>query len=96
VRVLEGEKEAALGALVRLQLEDALAAEEDVPAGDLVRRVAHEGVRERGLAGPVRPHDGVDLAGRDGQVDAPDDLRSVLGGDVQVSDLQKSQVAAFT
>jgi hypothetical protein len=36
------------------------------------------------------------LARRNGQVDAADDLGPVLGGDVQIFDLQKSQVTAFT
>ena len=61
VRVLEGEEEAALRALVRPQLQDRLAVEEDVALGDLVRRVAHERVGEGRLAGPVRAHDRVHL-----------------------------------
>ena len=90
VGVLEGEEEAALGALVRLHLQDRLAVEEDVALRDLVGRVAHERVGERRLAGPVRAHDRVHLVGVDGQIDAADDLRPVLGGDVQILDLEKS------
>src|SRR3972149_1744533 len=61
--VLHGEEEAAAGALVRPQRRHVLALEIDVAGGDLVARVAHEGVGERALAGAVRPHDGVHLAG---------------------------------
>ena len=90
VGVLEGEEEAALGALVRPELQDRLAVEEDVSLRDLVRGMAHERVRESGLPGPVGAHDRVHLVRVRGQVEAPDDLRPVLGGDVQILDLEKS------
>jgi hypothetical protein len=50
-----------------------------------------QGVGQGGLAGPVRAHDGVHLAGVDGEVDALEDvLGTVLGlnVDVQVGDLK--------
>jgi hypothetical protein len=90
VGILEGEEEAALGALVRLELQDRLAVQEDVALGDLVGRVAHERVGERGLAGPVRAHDRVYLICVHRQVEAADDLGPVLGGDMQVLDLEQS------
>ena len=95
VRVLEGEEEAPLRALVGAHLGDVLAVEEDLPLGDLVGRVAHQRVGERGLAGAVRPHHRVHLVRVDGQVDALDDLGSVLGQcDVQVLELKLSQLRA--
>ena len=87
MRVLEGEEEAALRALVRLLLDDVLAVEEDLALRDLVGRMAHEGVRQRGLAGPVRAHDRVHLVRRHGEVDAAYDLGAVLEGDMKVSEL---------
>jgi len=42
--------------------------------GDLVVVLARENVSECRLAGPVRPHDGMDLAFRDGQIDAIQNL----------------------
>ena len=91
VRVLEGEEEAALRALVRPQLEDAFAVEEDVALGDLVARVAHERVGERGLSGPVRAHDRVHLVRVDREVDPAHDLGAVLRGDVQILYLEQRQ-----
>ncbi len=88
VRVLEREEEAALRALVRPELGDVLAVEEDLALGHLVRRVAHERVREGGLPGAVRPHDGVLLPELDLEVDTLDDLGAVLQSDVQIPDLE--------
>jgi hypothetical protein len=48
--------------------------------------VAHQGAGERGLAGAVRAHQRMDLAARDVQVDAAEDL-ALLDAHVQVSDL---------
>jgi len=73
--------------LVGPELDNVLPVEENLSLGDLVRRVAHQRVRERALPGAVRPHDGVHLVRVDGQVDAPDDFGTVLEGDVEVSDL---------
>jgi hypothetical protein len=53
--------------------------------------MAHERVRERALAGAVGPHDRVDLVRVDRQVDAADDLL-IVDGDVQVFDLEQSQL----
>ncbi len=87
MRVLEREEEAALGALVGLELEDALAVEEDLALGDLVGGVAHQRVGEGRLPRSVRSHDGVHLVRAHGQVDALDDLGSVLERDVQILQL---------
>ena len=92
VRVLEREEEAALRALVRLELGHVLAVEEDLALGDLVGRVAHQRVRERRLAGAVRAHDRVDLVRVDREVDALDDLGAVLERDVQVLQFEQSHV----
>jgi hypothetical protein len=93
VRVLEREEEAALRALVRLELRQVLAVEEDPALGDLVRRVAGDRVRERGLARPVRAHDRVHLVAADREVDTLDDLGAVLQRDVQVLQLEQCQLA---
>ncbi len=59
----------------------------DRAGGDLERGVAHDRVGERGLAGAVGAHQGVDLAAWDLEVEALEDLL-VLGADVEVGDLQ--------
>ena len=86
-RVLEGEEEAELGALVRGHLDDVLAVEEDLALGHLVVGVAHDRVGERRLARAVGAHQGVQLAVADQQVDAAQDL-ALLGAHVQVADLK--------
>ena len=63
-RILEGEEDARLRALLRLHLEQILAVVGDRAAGDLVRRIPGEHLRERALARAVRPHDGVHFARR--------------------------------
>ena len=59
MRILEGEEEAFLRALVGAGLDDVLAVEEDAALRDHVGRVAHERVGEGRLAGAVRAHHGV-------------------------------------
>jgi hypothetical protein len=54
-------------------VRDVLALEQDGAGRHRVGRVPHERVGQRRLAGAVRAHEGVDLAGLDGQVDAPQD-----------------------
>ena len=88
MRVLEGEEEAALRALVRTELRQVLAVEEDLALGDLVRGMTHECVRERRLPGAVGAHDGVLLPEIDLEVDTLDDLGAVLQSDVQIPDLE--------
>ena len=88
-RVLEGHEQAGARALLGVGLGDLLAVEDDLALGDLERRVAHDRVRERRLAGAVRPHQRVDLAPRDLEVEALEDLL-VLGAHVQVANLEVS------
>ena len=90
-RVLHGEEEAGAGALVDGHREHVLAVEGDRSALDLVPRVAGDRVREGGLAGAVRAHDGVDLALVDREVDALEDVLGALIGldrDLEVLDFQ--------
>ena len=87
MRILECEEETSLGPLVGRHLDDVLPVEEDLPAGDLVGGMAHQGVGQRRLAGPVGAHDGVHLVGVDREVDALDDLGAVLERDVQILQL---------
>ena len=86
-RVLERHEQAGTRALVRIGLGDVLAVEEDLAFGHLEVRVAHDRVRERGLARAVRAHQRVELTGPDVQVDPLEDLL-VRSGDVQVLDLE--------
>ena len=58
------------------------------PAGDLVGRVAEQGVGQGRLARAVGAHEGVELALADDQVDPAQDLGAV-DGHVQVLDLEK-------
>ncbi len=69
-RILEREEDARLRALFGRHREKILAVVRHGAAGDLVRRIARQHLRERALAGAVRAHDGVDFAGFDGEIDA--------------------------
>ena len=89
VRILEREEETALGALVRRHLGHVVPVEQDPALGDLVRGMAGDRIRERRLPVAVRPHDRVHLVRRDLEVDALDDLGSVLERDVQVFELER-------
>ena len=89
MRVLEGQEEPALRAHVGSgALRDVLALEEDLAAGDLVRRVTHQRVGKRRLARAVRAHDRVNLVQVHREVDALDDLGAVLERDAQILQLQ--------
>ena len=80
-----------MGALVGAGLGDVHAVEEDLALRDLVGRVARDRVGEGRLAGAVRAHDRMHLAGRDLEVDALDDRGAVLERDVQILQLQCCQ-----
>ena len=86
-RVLERHEHAFAGALVGIHVEQVLAVEGDVAAGHLVLRVAGQRTRQRALARAVRPHDGVHLAGVDGEVDPLEDLLA-FGPNLQILDSQ--------
>ncbi len=73
-RVLEGQEHALLGPLFRLQVEQVLALVGHLAAGDRVRRVAGQHLRQRALARPVGPHDGVHFAGIHREADTAKDL----------------------
>jgi hypothetical protein len=88
LRVLEGEEHAGLGPHVGGPSGDVVALEADPPSGDLVVGVAEQGVRQGGLARPVRPHEGVQLALVHGEVDAAQDLVPIHGH-VEVVDLEQ-------
>src|SRR4029453_2687861 len=69
-----------------------VAVEGDGSVGDAVLRVTGDGVGQGRLSGAVGAHDGVRLAGADGEVDASQDLLVGavldLDGDVEVADLK--------
>ena len=77
--------------------EDVLAVERHGAGGDGVLGVAGDRVGQRRLAGAVRPHDRVGLAGANREVDAAEDLlgaRLRVDGDVQAADLEGAQVSS--
>ena len=88
MRILEREEEALLGTLVRAELRDVLAVEQDLALRDLVGRMTHQRVRQRGLSRSVRPHDRVLLVSVHREVDTLDDLGAVFQRDVKVLDLE--------
>src|SRR3954454_20943828 len=90
--VLHREEETGAGAFVDAHGKDVFAVERHRALGDLIARVAGDGVCERRLAGAVRSHDGVRLTLLDGEVDAFEDLAgavTAVDADVQVLDLER-------
>ena len=73
-RILEGQEDALARPLFGVHVEQVLALEEHLALGDLVSVAAGEHAGQRALAGAVRPHDGMDLAGVDLEVDAAQDF----------------------
>jgi hypothetical protein len=89
-RVLEGQKDPGAGALVRLHVQHAGAAEEDVTLRHLVRRMPGDHLGKGALAGAVGSHDRVDLSGVELQLHSTQDLRRILRDlGVQVGDLEQ-------
>ena len=86
-RILEGEEHAGGRALERLHGKQILTLPGDRARGDLVVVLAGQHVSERRLAGAVRAHDGMHLAGRQGEVEAFQDL-AAIDIDVKVLDLK--------
>ena len=74
-RILEGQEHAGTGPLVGLHLQHRLAVHQDVAAGHLITVAACQHIGHGAFAGTVRPHDGMHLAGIDGQVDPLQDRR---------------------
>ena len=64
-----------------------LPSKSDLALGHLVGVAAGEDAGQRALAGAVGPHDGVDLAGVDREVDAAEDFLVVHAG-VQILDFE--------
>src|SRR5439155_6863543 len=75
-------------------LGDVLAVEENLALGHLQVRMAHDRVRERGLAGPVGAHQRVHLTALHGQVEALEDL-ALPGSHVQIPDLELRHLSPF-
>ena len=97
-RVLHGQKETGTCALVNIHVQDVFTVQKHLALGDLVARVACQGVCKRGLTGAVRAHDGVGFAALDGQVHAfknRSGFLAFLGGKdvgVQVLDFQSGHI----
>ena len=87
-RVLERHEHAFARAFVRIHREQVLAVVEHFAARHLIFRVPRERAGQRALAGAVGPHDRVDLALADREVDALEDLL-VVDFDLQVPDFEK-------
>ena len=72
-----------------VEFEEVLAVEQNLAARNLIVRLAGDDIGERRFAGAVRPHDGRDLAVRDGEVETVEDLLpSIRNG--QVLDFEHS------
>ena len=87
-RILEREKHALGGALVRRHLEQVFALEQDFAAGDFIARLAGDDMRERRFAGAVRPHDRVHFAFVHGERQPVEDL-TILDTDLQIFDFEQ-------
>ena len=72
--VLKAQEQPGLAADVGGPRRDVRAFEEQAPRGDLVVGVAEQRVGERRLPRAVGAHEGMDLAGRDREIDAAQDL----------------------
>ena len=89
-RILEGEKDSGLGPLLRLHVEEILALVEHRAVRHRVGRVAGEHLCQRALAGAVWTHDGMNLTGVDGEIDALEDFL-VSGAGPEAFDFQHSR-----
>ena len=77
------------GALVRRQRQQVLPHERHAALGHFIAVAAGQHIGQRRLAGAVRPHDGVHLAGTDAERQALEDLLAVNFG-VKIVDLEHS------
>jgi hypothetical protein len=93
--ILHREEQPGAGALVDRHAQHVDVVERHRTAGDLVLRVARDGVRERRLARAVGAHDGVGLPRPDGQRDTGQDRLALavrqLDRHVQVTDIEGAQ-----
>ena len=76
-RVLEGEEDARGRPLLDRHRQQVAPVEDDAAGGDFVALPAGEDIGERALARAVRPHDRMDLAAREFERDAAQDLLAV-------------------
>ena len=86
-RVLERQEDAEARALVRFELEDVDALEDDLPGRHRVAGMAHQRVRERGFARAVGSHQGMHFTLLNREIDALEN-GLVLNRDVQVADFE--------
>ena len=86
--VLEGEEQPGLAPHLGRPARDVLALQADGAPGDPVAGVPEQDVGQRGLAGPVRAHEGVDLAREPPEGDAAEDL-GAFGAHMEVVDLEE-------
>ncbi len=86
-RILERQEHALGGALVRRHLQQVLALEQDLAAGDLIAGLAGDDMGQRRFAGAVRPHDRVHLALVHGERKPMEDL-AILDPNLQILDFE--------
>jgi hypothetical protein len=72
-RILEGEKHTGLRAFLGLHLQQVPAVVKHGAFGDLERRMSGEHLRQRALAGAVRPHHRMHFTGVDREIYAAED-----------------------
>ena len=87
-RVLKSQERPGACPLFGLHRQQVVAVVADGAPRDRVGRMARQDLSERALAGAVRAHDGVYLAGVDAQRDPAQDFLP-LGGSVEVGDLEQ-------
>ena len=79
-RILEREKHPFARAFLGIEVEQILAVVKHFAAGDVIAVAAGEHRGERALAAAIRPHDRMDFAGIDGEVDAFENLFALHTG----------------
>ncbi len=84
--ILESHENAFLRPLIGVQIQEIRPFIQDLTVSDVIGFVSRKDLGQRALAGPVRPHDGVDFTGLDGQVDPLENF-GVLNTRVQILDL---------
>ena len=92
--VLEGQKDAFPGPVLRLHSQQVQPPVGGLPARDFVLRPAGQGIGQGAFAGAVGAHYGVDFAGAHGEVDALQNLLFV-NGHAQVAHFQNGAIGCL-
>ncbi len=92
---MECEKETLRGPLIRLELEKIDAIKKDLARIDGIVLAARDHVRQRRLAGPIRPHDRGDFAVLHGEVQIDEDFPSI-NRNIQILDFKHDGIPRRT